>query len=60
MTLNMSAGPSRASASCSAALACSIDAPAIEPELSMTKTTSRGWRRAASAAGDGGVTTSRP
>ena len=42
MTLKRSSGRSWSSARCSASLACLIDWPAIEPEVSRMKTVSRG------------------
>jgi hypothetical protein len=54
MTLKRSAGVSRSSASSSPALAWPIDVPPIEPEVSITKMTSRG-KRFASCPAVGGV-----
>ncbi len=50
MTLKRSSGASRSRASASASRAWRIDVPAIEPEVSSTKITSRGSRFLAVAA----------
>ncbi|MNL71551.1 hypothetical protein D3C87_1967170 [compost metagenome] len=57
MTLKRSAGFSFDMASDRLLRACSIDGPDMEPELSMTKTTSRGEGALAGAVG--GVTKAR-
>ena len=59
ITLKVSAGFKRPSASLSAARACSIDCPCIEPETSITKTTSRGTSGPAGPSGAGGTTIRR-
>ncbi len=58
MTLNVSRGPRRASAVRSAAFASRSDLPAIDPEVSITKITSRGTGGTPEALGAGGTSIS--
>ena len=58
-TLNRSRGVSAASAWMTAAFACAIESPVMEPEVSMTRIISRGTRSIAAispAVGCGGIT----